>query len=125
MPTLTPLELVETFPEAAPIVRRNIKIWKTIYRESEPVYKELLEELMRLVYVNGNETEHGIKFVMERFYRRPVAAMNGHISRLERLRRLYELKDRVVPEGEITEKEILQAKQFPIGDVIEITRTGF
>jgi hypothetical protein len=139
LPSPTPPDLRETYPEALPIVQQNLKIYKKLYKESEPLYNELLEQLMILVYSNNDLPKEGykdekgfyvagkndgIKFVTRRFYKDPVESIERHIKRLEHLVSLYTYKG-----GEnansVTPQDIQAARNIPIGSFVQVNRSGF
>ncbi len=125
MLVLTPIELVEIFPEAKGIVVRNLGIWKKYKKDVAGLYSDLLNELLKQVYQNGNEVEDGARFMQKYFYDRPMKEIDGHVKRLEHLKMLYENVGKPVKEGAVTDADIACAKAVPVTQYLELNRSGF
>lgn len=130
--TMTSEELLKIYPDALPIIERNLRIYKKSLKEAEPLYSELLSELLEEIYSIPDDNfkdekiytrDRGVAWITRNFYQHPVADLERNIKRLTRLQSLYKYKGEVG--NSITAADIEKAKQFPIGDIIEINHTGF
>lgn len=121
----TPYDLMVTFPEALPIIKRNLKIYHDAKKNLEPVYSELLDALLEYIYLgDGTEEDKAVAFVTRRFYDNPVDALEKHIKRLTHLHYLYTHQG-PVSAGSITDAHVAEAKTFPIRNIIDVNRSGF
>lgn len=117
-------ELIETFPEALTIIKRNLKQKKDELKEKEPEFLRSLDDALEIGAILGMDNAYP-EWAAGFFYNRPIGKIENHIRRLERLHDLFVWKDKPRSEGTITAADIERAKQFPIIDLIQINRSGF
>lgn len=131
-PSFSPTELVELFPDALPIIKKNLRQWRKIRKESEPLYSEILDLLMEEIYATPKALYNDPLYTQERalawatrnFYERPIGILDGHVKRLSHLESLYQYKGSASA-GTIDDKAIETARSIPIGNFIEINRAHF
>lgn len=142
METLSPSELVKIFPEALPIIKRNLRIYrKQLKSIVMPLADELFDAWLIAIY-SGNDpsfdTDKAADWLNNFIYKkerwnilddnrifRGPAWYEKHIKRLKLLEKLYMLKDKPLPAGEISHADIQLAKQVPITNYLEKQRNGF
>lgn len=144
MQTLTPLELKEIFPEAGPIIKRNLAIWKKYFSVTRELYEELLDAGMVEIYRNGGSDievnkwigliygdtgriVEGVPVLWALTGHLKPKGIQWHVQRLMRLSELYRNTDEnsEVRKTEITDADIEKAKSVWIGSFVEINNSGF
>lgn len=128
---MTPLELIETYPEALTIVKRNLALWRKYKREVMPLYDKCIDigiDMWISSGVNDDIIKANIEdwheFIMKRLPKGPKE-IDGHIKRLQYLSSLYERVGKPIGTHEITERDIALAKEVPIPQYLPLTRSGF
>lgn len=134
-------ELLEIFPEALPIIKRNISIYKKEYNELEPLLEELLREIYKEIFKSfadknfkqqyhwmtlEEEKQNALRVARKFFYEKPLNEIQLRIKRLERFVASDEWKRKPPNTNEITDQDILRAKEYPLENFLpEINRAGF
>lgn len=121
----SPTELHEIFPEALPIIKSNLKIYKNALKQSKPIYSELLDCLLELIYGDkALNTDASVAWATRRFYQDPINALEKNITRLKHLLSIYTFKGSTSAQT-ITDADVDQARTFPIGNIVELNRSNF
>ena len=126
----SPIELLETFPEAAPIIQRNYKILKNKRQKAEEicgkylskVYKILRAETAGIPKETTNEME---KYLDKVFYYYRMEKYNHRVLQLNQLLKIMDWKRKPKNLKNITNQDITMAKQIPLSNFLETNRAGF
>lgn len=131
----SPSQLLEIFPQAISIIKRNLKEYKKEYEEIEKQLSASLDPLFEEVYahtdISDEEKKIKVNVIVEQFYKKPLQYRKTIIQKLQLFLRIHAMKEMekrgILPDNSqrITEDDILHAKEYPIGDLIEINRSGF
>jgi len=119
------MDLLKVFPEGAPLLKGNIRDLNKIVKEVEPLLRELLQEWIGMICLSITDSEKRkkeIQWASNNFYHKPLQKFEFMIKRWERILRNTELRK---AGKEIVGINIARAKEYPIGSLIEINRSGF
>jgi hypothetical protein len=124
-PVLSPRELIDTFPEAIPAIKRNLKLLKKLLGPAEKTLSELTQLNLDEVY-KANFSESAIENIWKHaasyLYDQIIPAAKKRIAFLEMLLRIYEIKGAGLSDQPLN---ISKAKSYPIENLIQVDHNGF
>ena len=125
-PTLSPRELIETFPEAIPVIKRNLKIARHDLPIAEKISSILLDYALQKIYSldipDDYKEEVFIPFAKWYFYDSVIGPLKKKISNFEQLILISKIKNAGL-EGQPL--DIAKAKSYPIESLIKVKSSGF
>jgi hypothetical protein len=118
-------ELLDIFPEALPIIKRNKKILHDYLFELDAALQDAtFNVIIPAIYENGGSAK-AVARATEFFYKKPLQKVESRIKQLDHLLRTHEWKRKPPSDGTITEADIARAKEFPIISIARPNRSGF
>lgn len=127
----SPAELLEIFPEAGPIIKRNYRIWKEKMTKAREICgkhllktHKILDDLTPEWFPPEGKKEME-KIINNIFYYQPMKKFKDRVHRLDQLLKIIKWKHKPKDIKRITEGDVAMAKQIPITNFIDINRTGF
>lgn len=125
-PTLSPSELIETFPEAMPAIKRNLKMAKHDLPICEKICGILLDYGLDYAYsLNVSDSYKENVFVPGAkwyWYDSIINPLKKRIAFLEMLLRIYQIKNAGLRDNPL---DISRAKSYPIENLIQVDHNGF
>jgi hypothetical protein len=126
-PVLSPRELIDTFPEAIPAIKRNLKLLKKLLGPAEKTLSELTQLNLDEVY-KANFSESAIENIWKHaasyLYDQIIPAAKKRIAFLEMLLRINQIKNAGL-DPETQSLDISRAKSYPIENLIKVDHNGF
>jgi hypothetical protein len=127
--SMTPSELLATFPEAVPIIKKKLREYENYLKDVEPLYGQILDILWQEIYANDSitkeEKERRVTESRRILYERPMGAIKKQINRLSHLLKTYEWRNQPVGSGTITDDDVQKAKLFPLATLVRPNHAGF
>lgn len=121
-------ELLNIFPEAKSIVRRNYLEAKEKLQKEKKKRKEQLEKALQEIYMSDaseEKKELGTYVATKWIYDLNIDPLEARCSHFDKILKMIEWKDRPIKNGTITDKDIAMAKEVPIEQFIKVGRNGF
>lgn len=127
----SPTELLEIFPEAGPIIKKNYRILKNKQEIMEGISAKHFSRALKIFYSSFSELPKEIEnlmynYIYQIFRRRPFLKIEAQIKHLNQLLKIIEWKKK--PKniaGQITDYDIARAKQIPLTNFMTFNRAGF
>jgi hypothetical protein len=124
-PALSSRELIDTFPEAIPAIKRNLKLLKKLLGPAEKTLSELTQLNLEQVY-KANFSESAIENIWKHaasyLYDQIIPAAKKRIAFLEMLLRIHQIKTAGLGDNPL---DIAKAKSYPIENLIQVDHNGF
>jgi len=126
----SPIELLEIFPEAGPIIKRNYRI----SNEKKAKVREICGKYLAKAHIILYEMTEGLPVEIKKeienhinkiFYYYPMKKYNRQVRQLDQLLKIMDWKRKPKDLKNITDQDIAMAKQIPLSNFMEFNRAGF
>jgi len=128
---LSPMELLEIFPEAGPIIKRNYRIWNEKMTKAREICGKYLLKTHKILddltpeWLPLESKKEIERIINDIFYYQPMKKFEKQIHRLNQLLQIIKWRRKPKCNREITDSDIIMAKQIPLSNFLEFNRSGF
>lgn len=126
---LSPTELLETFPDAIPVIRENLKACRQKLQTEAPALERLYYDSYYGLHSDKTLDEKTRNFwaylFKELFFVGPLNKLRARIKEYERLLTIHRWQKNGGLQNGISGQDIARAKSHPLSNFIKIERSGF